>query len=211
MCRFKVCDVLDVPASYAKGCFRIDALGEALCILRLPAVHPFGPTLREGEVVVLVESTLGGVDPSRDLMGACDPRRNPRAQRWHSQEINQMVFIWHHDDNHSPEPADLDASVETPICAAEPQKPLWPIPLIPGIDGWRYHGRVTHEVSSTRSNQQIREYELRETESRCSKLIGPASSLFVRCFLFRSPATSRRFPRTAQTWRTWTTSMAASC
>lgn len=157
-----MCDVLDVPKSYAKGCYRIDALGEALCILRLPAVHPFGPTLHEGEVVVLVESSLGGIDPSRDLMAACDPRRNPRAQRWHSKEINQMVFIWHHDDNHTSQ-ADLDARAEKngggsratspnpdepSACAATPQKPLWEIPLIAeGIDAWNYHGRVTHEIA----------------------------------------------------------------
>ena len=87
-------DVRDIPSSYAGGCYRTDALGESLCILRLPAGHALGKHLSEGEVVVLVTSSLAGVDPSRDLDRATNPRRNPNAVRWHSQEINQMVFVW---------------------------------------------------------------------------------------------------------------------
>lgn len=140
----------DIPSTFERGAFRTDALGESLFIFRLPERHPFGKEMKQGEVVVLVESTLNGVDPTRDLDAAVNPKRNPRAQRWHSQEINQMIFIWHHDDNHTPEPVSVaDSTVDRPSSPslATPQQPQWPIPLIAGMENWSYHGRVTHEIA----------------------------------------------------------------
>jgi hypothetical protein len=146
--RYKVCDELDVPSSYSKGAFRIDALGETLLVFRVPAVHPFGSQVKEGEVVVLVESSLNGVDPLKDL-DACGPLANPLAKRWISQEINRMVFVWHHDANHQEVPAVVDDNSDRPasptLSVAQP--PQWPIPLIRGMENWNYHGRVTHEIA----------------------------------------------------------------
>jgi cholesterol 7-dehydrogenase len=151
---FKVADVRDIPVSYGAGCYRTDALGEALMLFRLPANHPFvsqgeGDDLSEGRVVTLVENSLpSGVDPLnlKDL-----PLIARRAQRWCTREINQMVFVWHHDDNDkantttAENAADDDANNAAPPSMALPD---WQIPLIPGMDQtWRFHGSVTHEIA----------------------------------------------------------------
>jgi hypothetical protein len=165
--RFKVADNHDIPSTYRRGCFKNDALGEALVIFRLPAVHPFGCDLVEGDAVVLVESSLGGIDPMKDLDRACNPARNPNVVRWHSQEKNMMIWIWHHDAayqgiNGAASDAQKKMGVAAEKAAVEQVDPSlpkvdgataaaqsepWPIPVIEGMENWNYHGRVTHEVS----------------------------------------------------------------
>jgi cholesterol 7-dehydrogenase len=148
---FKVADSFNIPDNYADGAYRTDALGELLYIFRLPSVHPFGPDLKEGDVVTLVESSLNDIDPMKDLMAACDPKNNPNAIRWHTQEINKMIFIWHNDADE----IQLQQMNESKECnngsapqLLDPAQPQWPIPLISGgMEGWRYHGSVTHEIA----------------------------------------------------------------
>jgi hypothetical protein len=148
--RYKICDSFDVPSSLSSsssscsGSFRIDCLGESLLCFRAPKEHPWKDEgVKEGEVVVLVEASLSGLDPRAQLF-ECGPS-NRKVKRWISQEINRMVFAWHHDANHSDASTSPDPSDATPSIVQPPQ---WDIPLIKGMDeSWNYHGRVTHEIA----------------------------------------------------------------
>jgi len=155
---FKVADVRDIPSDYSKGAYRIDALGEALMLFRLPAAHLHAfesqgdaDDLSEGRVVTLVESSLpAGCDPLK----LADLPKARLAQRWCTKEINQMVFIWHHDDNDKAHAEQAQTEGGAEVTASESQRtaprlalPDWEIPVIPGMEGWRFHGKVSHEIA----------------------------------------------------------------
>lgn len=79
---------------------------------------------KQGEVVILEADTCQGLDPLTQA------NQLKEATKWYSHELNQMIFIWHHEDN-----------IGQKFHAHAPD---WFVPIIEGMERMRYHGKVQH-------------------------------------------------------------------
>lgn len=52
------------------------------------------------------------------------------------------MFVWHHESDRQSYKDESGVRRLTPLQPAE-----WEIPLIPGMEGWRFHGGVSHEIA----------------------------------------------------------------